>query len=296
MQLTRTKPDHAELMNVARGCLGSHEQRRRLRSSVPALDARGRQLILQLDASEADRHQSSLLDRLCETYAACVSGVSTPRIAAPLPADFASLFGLRDFMHFVKLLGRLALADADRTVSREKIVEALERNMNGVEPARLQELLRYFLAPYPVASEAAPAEAPRTLRNPLDLMLASLNELQAEGAAPLSRYKLIIDTTADDSILRALQSQLAASTVKLSHFPEDSSVQQINAISVVKWAAEKGECVLLSQTESINESFYDLFNQHFRKYEDKGAVVYHANIAVGAHSRRCKVSSAFYTD
>ena len=87
---------------------------------------------------------------------------------------------------------------------------------------------------------------------------------QQKTASP--RYKLVIDTTADDSILRALQPLLSASTVKLSHFSEDSSVQQINAISAVKWAAEKGEVVLLSQTESINESFYDLFNQHYIEY------------------------------
>ena len=74
----------------------------------------------------------------------------------------------------------------------------------------------------------------RTLRNPLDLMLASLNEQTDDQAAPVSRYKLVIDTTADDSILRALQSLLSASTVKLSHFSEDSSVQQVNAISAVK--------------------------------------------------------------
>ena len=209
------------------------------------------------------------------------------------------MFGLRDFMHFIKLLGRLALADArSPTVSREKIVEALERNMNGVEPDRLRELLEYFLAPFPVVGDGpAAALQKRTLRNPLDLMLASLNEQSDDQAAPVSRYKLVIDTTADDSILRALQPLLSASTVKLSHFSEDSSVQQINAISAVKWAAEKGEVVLLSQTESINESFYDLFNQHFRKYEDKTnegiSVTYHANIAVGSHSRRCKVSPGF---
>ena len=127
-------------------------------------------------------------------------------------------------------------------------------------------------------------------------MLSSLRE-QSGQAAPISRYKLVIDTTADDSILRTLQPLLDAMTVKLSHFPEDSGAQQINAISQVKWAAEKGEVVLLSQTESINESFYDLFNQHFRKFEDKSEdgthVTYHANIAVGSHSRRCKVEKGF---
>ena len=209
------------------------------------------------------------------------------------------MFGLRDFMHFIKLLGRLALTDeGSPTISREKIVEALERNMNGVEPDQLRELLEYFLAPFLVVGDgSAVALQKRTLRNPLDMMLASLNEQTNDQAAPVSRYKLVIDTTADDSILRALQSLLNASTVKLSHFSEDSSVQQINAISAVKWAAEKGQMVLLSQTESTNESFYDLFNQHFRRYEDKTkegiTITYHANIAVGSHSRRCKVSPGF---
>ena len=204
-------------------------------------------------------------------------------------------------MHFIKLLGRLARTDARKPmISRDKIVEALERNMNGIEPDRLRELLEYFLAPFPVVGDGSASKKQKrklTLRNPLDLMQASLSEQTDDQAAPISRYKLVIDTTADDSILRTLQSLLSAGTVKLSHFSEDSSVQQINAISAVKWAAEKGEVVLLSQTESINESFYDLFNQHFRKYEDKTnegiTVTYHANIAVGSHSRRCKVSPGF---
>lgn len=145
------------------------------------------------------------------------------------------MFGLRDFMHFIKLLGRLALTDArSPTISREKIVEALERNMNGIEPDRLRELLEYFLAPFSGGDGSVSALQKRTLRNPLDLMLASLNEQTDDQAAPVSRYKLVIDTTADDSILRALQSLLSASTVKLSHFSEDSSVQQVNAISAVK--------------------------------------------------------------
>jgi len=37
--------------------------------------------------------------------------------------------------------------------------------------------------------------------------------------------------------LHSQQALLSATTVKLSHFPEDSAIQQINAISQVKWAA-----------------------------------------------------------
>jgi MoxR-like ATPase len=293
--LTRIKPDHEELMNIARGCLGNEKDRHQLVSTVPAFDSSGDQIILELDPTPG-LGRTGLLDALCKTYDACMSDEPAVSNTVLPPADFVSLFGLRDFMHFIKLLGRLALQDlTNPTISREKIVEALERNMNGVEPARLRELLDYFLAPFSLP--AFPATVQRTLRNPLDLMRASLSE-QSDQAAPISRYKLVIDTTTDDSILRALQSILSATTVKLSHFPEDSAIQQINAISQVKWAAEKGEVVLISQTESINESFYDLFNQHFRKFEDKSeyggtTVTYHANIAVGSHSRRCKVEQGF---
>ena len=96
----------------------------------------------------------------------------------------------------------------------------------------------------------------------------------------------------------SIQSKLQNTEVlKLSQFPEEESNRKVDVISQVKWAAEKGKTVILSQTESINESFYDLFNLHFRKFEDrteKGIdVTYHTNIAVGAHSRRCKVTEGF---
>jgi hypothetical protein len=46
-----------------------------------------------------------------------------------------------------------------------------------------------------------------------------------------------------------------------------------------------------------SESRYDLFNLHFRKFSDTVGdtveVTYHTNVAVGAHSRRCKVSQGF---
>lgn len=296
--LTRSKPDHTELMFVARDCLGTKAERGRLVSSVPGLYPSGQ----PRPALPLDSPDGGLLEQLCETYSACMGG--EPAMLAkigPPPAEFATMFGLRDVIHFFKLLRRLALADATSpTITRDKIVHSLERNMNGVESSRLRELLDYFMAPYDRAaivhsSAEAKRRPPRILRNPLDLMLASLREPSSTTEPPLSRYKLVVDTTIDDSILRALGRMLGASTVKLSHFAEDSLTQQINAISAVKWAAEQGELVVLSQTESINESFYDLFNQHFRKYEDKrsGTITFHANVAVGAHSRRCRVSPGF---
>jgi len=50
----------------------------------------------------------------------------------------------------------------------------------------------------------------------------------------------------------------------------------------------------MSQTDEIHESFYDLFNQRFRRIEDpKHGTRFYANIAIGAHSKPCRVDPKF---
>ena len=50
----------------------------------------------------------------------------------------------------------------------------------------------------------------------------------------------------------------------------------------------------MSQTDDIHESFYDLFNQNFRKIDDpKAGPRYFANIAIGAHIKPSKVNLNF---
>ena len=50
----------------------------------------------------------------------------------------------------------------------------------------------------------------------------------------------------------------------------------------------------MSQTDDIHESFYDLFNQHFRKINDpKGGPRYFTNVAIGAHLKPSRVNQNF---
>ena len=50
----------------------------------------------------------------------------------------------------------------------------------------------------------------------------------------------------------------------------------------------------MSQTDEIHESFYDLFNQRFRSIEDpKHGTRFYTNIAIGAHSKPCRVDPKF---
>ena len=173
-------------------------------------------------------------------------------------------------------------------------MKAVERNMNGAEAADLLALMTFLRSRL-----GAGATLLADLRNPFDLLRQSLDE-QAMAERPISRYKLLIDTTVDDSILRVLRArndldasmadaQHSTIVLKLSDFPEDTSLQQVMLVSSVKYAAETGNtAVVLSQTEEVNESFYDLFNQHFQAIEDRDAdgrrtTSYHANIALGSH-------------
>ena len=46
--------------------------------------------------------------------------------------------------------------------------------------------------------------------------------------------------------------------------------------------------MIMSQTDDIHESFYDLFNQNFRRIDDpEHGPRYFTNIAIGAHLKPC---------
>ena len=51
--------------------------------------------------------------------------------------------------------------------------------------------------------------------------------------------------------------------------------------------------VVLCQTDSIHESFYDLFNRRFHRIDANTGPRYYANIAIGAHIKPCRVHKSF---
>ena len=74
----------------------------------------------------------------------------------------------------------------------------------------------------------------------------------------------------------------------------DSTIPQVNTISQIRHSVAAGHTILMSQTDEIHESFYDLFNQRFRSIEDpKHGTRFYANIAIGAHSKPCRVDPKF---
>ena len=51
--------------------------------------------------------------------------------------------------------------------------------------------------------------------------------------------------------------------------------------------------MVLSQTDSIHESFYDLFNRRFHRIDEASGPRYYANISIGAHIKPCRVHRDF---
>ena len=49
----------------------------------------------------------------------------------------------------------------------------------------------------------------------------------------------------------------------------------------------------MCQTDSIHESFYDLFNRRFHRIDANTGPRYYANIAIGAHIKPCRVHPDF---
>jgi len=73
-------------------------------------------------------------------------------------------------------------------------------------------------------------------------------------------------------------------------------LSQINTIAAIRHAAVEGHTVLMSQTDDIHDSFYDLFNQHFRRIDEpdpKKEPRFYANVAIGSHSKPCRVHKDF---
>lgn len=72
------------------------------------------------------------------------------------------------------------------------------------------------------------------------------------------------------------------------------SMLQVTTIQKIIHSVAVGHTVLLCQTDKIHESFYDLFNQRFRSINDpKRGTQLFANIAIGAHSKPCRVDPKF---
>jgi hypothetical protein len=205
---------------------------------------------------------------------------------------FQVFFGLRDFIHLGHYLKRNA---AMNMLDPQCLMEAIERNFNGYHD--YENVCRQFLC----ANNFRPEDVTR--RSVISVLKSSLDvksgQIDFTNEARKVRYKLVIDSSEDESVTRLLYAfnivdPATTRTYMCSSFPEDGEVQKINTIAAVRHAIRKGFTIVMTQTGSIHGSFYDVFNQYFKVIEDpeKGTRFY-ANIAIGSNLKQCQVHRDF---
>jgi hypothetical protein len=266
ISLFRPQMDEEDLSTLARGCLCADPA-----NPPPQL-----------------RKIVEVIDKLCLAYVSVMEN-----------KEFKKFFGLRDFIHFVGYIRR-HLGDSTE-LAPDLVLRALERNFNGVGPEEFKCIANRFL------SRIGHDSTELKFRNTVEVLQESLADLSLaqsgsnDGLEAEVRYKLIFDTSKDGSMTRLLfmhgvLDQQSTRSFTCSDFPGDGDIQKVHVISAIKHAAMEGRTVILSQTDDINECFYDLFNQHFRKIDDtnfENGRRYYANIAIGSHSKPCRIDPKF---
>lgn len=316
--LLRGEPDEADLQSISRGCLmdGGELAAADAASSSTGLGANdlsaaGSSLGSGLTLSHrvaglpdecGEVSLGELIERLCRAYTDLV------RNKAGDCKWFEHAFGLRDFIHFLRLLRRRSEATpAGFRTSPAALLGALARNFGGVEPTRFSAVVSSFISRL-FGARVAAAWVPARFPDTVDVLGEAINDRATGEDAP--RYILLLDESADDSALRlprwhgivtpssaaaGLAGTGGASVVlKLSDFSDDFERRQVSLISAVKLAAAQGAYVELSGSEPVHESLYALFNQQLKQIRSKdGTVRQYANVAVGSYSKPCLVHASF---
>jgi len=278
--LFREEPDHEEMMTMATGILYGQPK-----------DGTAMVQSVSLDGHSMD----SLLfaKSLCIAYAGVRQNNHELR-------GLDTFFGLRDFIYFMKALrARSTLRGLKMELAISDLMCSLERNFSGINIEQWKLVALEFLRHLVNQNESTILDF---LNMQVRCPLRALQDLSKETSLTLgsrARFKLIIDCTEDDSIMRILSGagllNLSKKTLfKLSHLPEEQEGEKLRLISGVKFAAMQGHTAVLSQTETVDESFYDLQNQNFREIEGiDGSLSLYANIAIGGMSRRCPIHELF---
>uniref|UniRef100_A0A7R9YEM9 AAA+ ATPase domain-containing protein n=1 Tax=Pinguiococcus pyrenoidosus TaxID=172671 RepID=A0A7R9YEM9_9STRA len=252
---------------------------------------------------------AELLDSLCSIYLGL------------LKQDwFKKFFGHRDFTYFLRHLSRW-IKDYGVQMRNERFVErpkpllhAVQRNFSGKLPEEdefgqvvdyNEKVQRTFLMDSEILhGESVSDFIAKNRLSPVELVQSAFSDKPRPGESQslrdvLPRPKLIIDNSLDDSVMELmfkfrLLDRSNTMIFQISNFPEMEELEKMQIVAGVKHAAAKGRTVVLSQTESIHESFYDLFNQHFRESRNKdGEKLYFASVAVGDVSESTSVDPDF---
>ncbi|EPY16656.1 hypothetical protein STCU_11075 [Strigomonas culicis] len=286
--VSRERPSVDELLRIAKVCLCSEEELATIQCS---LNGGGLNCDVVVDGSGGD----GLLNRLCRAFSAAMKGVQ------PLPSDsllppppqFNGFFGQRDFISCVKCIGRGALAQRPHTITDDTIYNALETNFNGLPRSETLLVVNFFLDHLKI-----PLRTSESLENSVKLFTESFGASSSEKDMSERRYFLVVDPTTNDTVYREILRILPPTThgLKLSSFSSDNFNQEAEVTGAVCFhARHTGYPVLLSNSDLIHESLYNLFNKHFTVTVGNEGKEYRTEVAVGSATRLIRVRPTFHT-
>ncbi|CAF1152820.1 unnamed protein product [Didymodactylos carnosus] len=189
------------------------------------------------------------------------------------------IFHDRDFIYMLRELRfgpRSTATYSDATVDEitpESSLCALQDNFNGIKYDEFKQLTEIF---FKAIQEKCPIfELPtnnseRNVYRDVTTILRESMPLTSIHRRLYGRYKLIIDESEDESVVRLLfQTKILdpnrTTIFRLSDFPDDvdNELRNVEILSTIKLCIEIGKTILMVNTGCIHGSLYDVFNQNF---------------------------------
>lgn len=221
-------------------------------------------------------------------------------------AGAGGLFHQRDWVYLCRFLRRQidratdakAPFDPETPFTPTMLLAGLRRNLGGVSESAFHRLAAIFMNRCGFAAadgRLSSLETVSTLRE----SLADNLDVEDDPNTAAFRHILLLDPTdveASTDMLfdLGLVSRGAAVLVSLSDFQSDESdLARSAAVAKIKFAAEEGRIVLLTNAAPIASAIFDLVNRRYTKLTTRGRTVHYANIAVGSLSRPCIVHPSF---
>ena len=221
--------------------------------------------------------------KLCQPYLECMK-----------KEWFSHLFGLRDFHHFILHLRRTASKRLSN-ISVNSMLRAFERNFSGSD--QFDQICNSFMSAFYKSNDW---KSNCTSKGVVEVLLDSMHDQpKQEFETNPVRYKLIIDPSQDNSlhhIIFPVKFSDNKNNVRMffcSDFPSDGELESVNTIAAIRHCAGEGHTVIMCQSNDIHASFYDLFNQRFKRVDSSNGSSYFCNIAIGAHSQPSRVDPNF---
>lgn len=216
------------------------------------------------------------------TYNVSITLGGEPVPAPPLPAEnlrrvemrkLFPTFHFRDFIYLLRHINRVNSDDQLTALTEKTLLTALECNFGGIPDDQFTQLADIFFKAVSTSLDDPDFALPDDdqMRTPLQVFRQSLEDAkvatkESDQYSELHpRFKLIIDSSEDDSAARLLETVGVEfdEVFRMSDFPDDNTeLHYARLISDIKMSMERGDTILLIDTDRIQGSFCEYYSSY----------------------------------